>query len=178
MKILETERLRLRTITPDDAPFYLELVNDPGFINNIGDRGIRTIEAAINAMNDGPIAMQATLGHSIYLVELKEGGAPIGMSGLIKRPTLEDVDIGYAFLPQFCGQGYAAEAAAGVVLHARAIGLKRLVAITKPENAGSIRLLSNLGLTFERFGFITSETDGSNVYAMALTEREESGQSA
>ena len=99
MDILETERLRLRTLALDDAPFYLEVVNDPAFIEYIGDRGIRTLDAARKAIAEGPVAMQAALGHSLCLVELKQDGAPIGMCGLIKRDTLPEVDIGYAFLP-------------------------------------------------------------------------------
>jgi RimJ/RimL family protein N-acetyltransferase len=168
VKILETERLVLRTLVPEDAAFYLTLVNDPAFIEHIGDRGIRTLEAASSAIAGGPMAMQAARGHSIYLVELKGSATPIGMSGLIKRDTLQDVDIGYAFLPQYCGQGYALEAGVAVVEHARRLGLTRLVAITSPDNAGSIRLLHKLGLQFERFTHLTPEDPGSNVYVLEL----------
>lgn len=169
MNILETERLRLRVISQDDAAFYLLLVNDPGFIANIGDRGIRTIEAARTAIAEGPVAMQAALGHSIYLVELKAGATPIGMSGLIKRNTLSDVDIGYAFLPQYCGHGYAFEAGVAVVAHARQIGIKRLLAITSPGNFASIRLLHKLGLQFEQMVHLTPLDPGTNLYARDLT---------
>src|SRR3954464_10975804 len=109
MHIIETGRLRLRAITCDDASFYLELLNDPAFIEHIGDRGVRTLDDARRAVEVGPAAMQELRGHSLYLVELKEGGAPIGMCGLIKRDTLDDVDLGYAFLPQYRGRGYAFE---------------------------------------------------------------------
>ena len=93
-QILATPRLRLRTAHPDDADFYLALVNDPGFLEHIGDRGIRTREDALQALLDGPIAMQETHGHSLYVVELKGSGTLIGMCGLIKRETLDGVDIG------------------------------------------------------------------------------------
>ncbi|MEJ7806199.1 MAG: GNAT family N-acetyltransferase, partial [Telluria sp.] len=83
MVILETERLRLRTIGAEDAPFYLELVNTEGFIANIGDRGIRTLEAAREAIAAGPVAMQQARGHSIYLAELRHSAEPVGMAGLI-----------------------------------------------------------------------------------------------
>ncbi len=169
MKILETERLVLRTIGVDDAPFYLELVNDPAFHEFIGDRGIRTLEAARDAIDKGPVTMQATLGHSIYLVELKGEGTPVGMSGLIKRETLDDVDIGYAFLPQFRGKGYAYEAAEAVLAHARKdVHLKRLVAITSPGNAGSIALLVRLGLQFEQLVHLTPDDTGTKLYAIEL----------
>ena len=169
MKILETARLVLRTIGVDDAPFFLELVNDPAFHEYICDRGIRTLEAARDAIEKGPVLMQATLGHSIYLVELKSDATPVGMSGLIKRDTLDDVDIGYAFLPQYRGKGYAYEAAEAVLAHARRdVHLRRLVAITSPGNAGSIALLTRLGLQFEELVHLSPEDTGTNLYGIAL----------
>ncbi|MCC6071124.1 GNAT family N-acetyltransferase [Massilia sp. GCM10020059] len=166
MKILETERLRLRTLDQNDAVFYLALVNTPGFIAFIGDRGIRTVEAAAQAIVDGPMAMQGRLGHSIYLVEDKASGEPLGMSGLIKRDTLEHVDIGYAFLPEHCGKGYAYEAGQAVVAHARdEIGLPRLLAIVSPGNVASIGLLEKLGLAFERVVHLTAEDTGTRLYS-------------
>jgi RimJ/RimL family protein N-acetyltransferase len=168
MKILETERLVLRTAGVDDAPFYLELVNDPDFIAFIGDRNIRTLEGARDAIEKGPVAMQAALGHSIYMVERKADGKPVGMSGLIKRDTLVDVDIGYAFLPAYRGLGYAYEAGAAVVAHARdVVGLRRLVAIASPENAASIALLHKLGLQFEQV-HLSADYGGSNLYARSF----------
>ena len=166
MRILDTERLVLRTIALDDAAFYLELVNDPAFIEHIGDRGIRTLDGAREAIANGPIAMQAALGHSLYVTELKDGGTPIGMCGLIKRDTLDDVDIGYAFLPQYRGRGYAYEAAAAVFAYAPTIGIRRLLAITSPSNAGSIALLCKLGLRFQRLAHLTPDDPGTNLYAV------------
>jgi RimJ/RimL family protein N-acetyltransferase len=169
LKILETGRLVLRTIEATDAPFYLELVNDPAFHEFIGDRGIRTLEAAADAIKNGPVLMQATLGHSIYLVERKGEGTAVGMSGLIKRDTLDDVDIGYAFLPQYRGKGYAYEAAEAVLAHARRdVKLRRLVAIASPGNAASIALLTRLGLQFEQVVHLTPEDTGTNLYGIAL----------
>src|SRR3954471_19030825 len=141
MDIVKTARLRLRAITGDDAPFYLELLNDPAFIEHIGDRGIRTLDDARRAVVEGPVAMQESRGHSLYLVELKDGGAPIGMCGLIKRDTLDDVDLGYAFLPQYRGRGYAFEAGQAVLAYAPTIGITRVAAITSPNNIASNQLL-------------------------------------
>ena len=167
MKILETERLRLRTLGQDDAVFYLTLVNTPGFIEFIGDRGIRTVDAAALAILDGPLAMQARIGQSISLVEDKASCEPLGMSGLIKRDTLEHVDIGYAFLPEHCGKGYAYEAGHAVVAHARDdIGLARLLAIVSPGNAASIGLLEKLGLRLEKVVHLTPEDPGTNLYSL------------
>jgi RimJ/RimL family protein N-acetyltransferase len=165
MDILDTERLRLRTLTLDDAPFYLEVVNSPGFIEFIGDRGIRTEDEARKAIAEGPIAMQAALGHSLCMVERKQDGAPVGMCGLIKRDTLPDVDIGYAFLPQFFGQGYATEAAAGVLAYARTLGIRRLLAITSPGNIGSNAVLKKIGMHFEEMVYLTPEDTGTLLYA-------------
>lgn len=167
MNILETKRLRLRTVEAGDAPFYLQLVNEPSFINNIGDRGIRTLQAAREAIVNGPVAMQATLGHSIYLVELKETGESVGMCGLIKRESLADVDIGYAFLPAHTGKGYAYESGAAVLVHARnGVGLKRVVAIVSPDNAASNGLLGKLGLRFEKLVHLTEDDPGTNLYVL------------
>jgi RimJ/RimL family protein N-acetyltransferase len=149
--VLETERLLLRQFSTEDADFILELLNEPSFIRNIGDRGIRTIDGAISYILNGPVASYAKNGFGLYLVKLKETDESIGMCGLIKRDTLEDVDIGYAFLPRFWSKGYAVESAQAVKEYAKnVIRLNRIVAITDPENEGSIRILQKIGLQFER----------------------------
>lgn len=151
MSILETERLLLHELSTKDAHFILEILNEPSFIRNIGDRGIRTIDGANSYILNGPVASYTKNGFGLYLVKLKETDEPIGMCGLIKRETLEDVDIGYAFLPRFWSKGYAVEASKAVKEYAKnVIGLKRLVAIVDPENEGSIRVLQKIGLNFEK----------------------------
>jgi RimJ/RimL family protein N-acetyltransferase len=170
-EIVRTERLRLRLADPSDCAFYLDLVNDPAFIAHIGDRGLRTTEAAARAIEEGPVAMQRSRGHSLYVVELLDGGAPIGLSGLVKRDALPDVDIGYAFLARHRGQGYAFEAAQAVTRHARTLGIERLAAITDPANAASITLLRKLGMEFERFAELAPGQPGVNVYLMKLAPR-------
>lgn len=176
--ILRTERLRLRLADPADCAFYLELVNDPAFIAHIGDRGLRTREAAARAIEEGPVAMQRSRGHSLYVVELLEGGAPIGLCGLVKRDALEDVDIGYAFLARHRGQGYAFEAAQAVVRHAGALGIARLAAITDPRNAASIGLLRKLGMRFERVAVLAPGQNGVNLYRMDLAPQEREAERA
>ena len=151
MTVLETERLLLCQLSTEDAGFILELLNEPSFIRNIGDRGVRTIEGANAYILNGPVASYAKNGFGLYLVKLKETDESIGMCGLIKRDTLEDVDIGYAFLPRFWSKGYAVESAQAVKEYAKnTIGLKRIVAIVDPENQGSIRVLEKIGLQFEK----------------------------
>ena len=151
MTVLETERLLIRQLSTEDAGFILELLNEPSFIRNIGDRGVRTIEGANAYILNGPVASYAKNGFGLYLVKLKETDESIGMCGLIKRDTLEDVDIGYAFLPKFWSKGYAFESARAVKEYAKnTIGLNRIVAIVDPENGGSIRVLEKIGLQFEK----------------------------
>lgn len=151
MTILETERLLLRHLSIEDADFILELLNEPSFIRNIGDRGVRTIDGANSYILNGPVASYAKNGFGLYLVKLKETDESIGMCGLIKRDTLKDVDIGYAFLPRFWSKGYAVESARAVKEYAKnAVGLNRIVAIVDPENEGSIRVLEKIGLQFEK----------------------------
>jgi len=171
MEIVRTERLRLRTATPDDFVFYHALVNDPAFIEHIGDRGIRTLDEARQALLDGPVAMQEARGHSLYVVELNEDGkpdrhVPIGMCGLIKRDTLDEIDIGYAYLPAWRGQGYAYEAARAVLDYAPTIGIRKLVAITSPNNLASNGLLRKLGLQFVDFRHLVPGDAGTNLYSI------------
>ena len=151
MTVLETERLHLRRFTVDDTAFILELVNDPSWLRFIGDRNVRNLEDAKNYILKGPVASYAKHGFGLWLVELKADGTPLGICGLLQRDTLPDVDIGFALLPQFCGQGYAVEAGLATMAYGRTtVGLKRIVAITSPDNESSIRILDKLGLRFER----------------------------
>jgi RimJ/RimL family protein N-acetyltransferase len=146
MQPLLTERLRIRPFTLDDAPFILRLLNEPSFIEYIADKGVRNLEHAAAYLADGPIASQAARGHGLWLVEHRVTGNPMGMCGLIKRDSLEEVDLGYAFVPEFWGLGYASEAAEACVAWGHEVlGLAGLLAIVSPGNAASIRLLQGLG---------------------------------
>ena len=166
--ILDTARLRLRTLALDDAAFYLKVMNTPLFHQWIGDRNIRTEAQAREALAVGPLTMQSMRGFSIYLVERLSDGAAIGMCGLIKRETLEDVDLGYAYLPEFAGHGYATEAATGVLAHARTLGLKRVVAITTPGNDASDAVLRRVGMRFEKRVRLTPEAAEAQLFGIAL----------
>ena len=166
MKIIETERLLLRHITGDDAEFIFELVNEPGWIQNIGDRGVRTIDDARRFIADRLAASYERFGFGLYLVELKETGAPAGMCGLVKRDSLEDVDIGFAFLERFWSKGYAFESASAVMDYAQnALGLKRIAAIVSPGNPGSIKVLKKIGMDFERMIKMPGEEEEIKFFA-------------
>lgn len=158
MKVLETERLVLRRLAVDDAEFMFRLLNEPSFIRFIGDRGIRTLDDARGYILNGPVASYERFGFGLYLVTLKAEGTPIGMCGLLKRDSLEDADVGFAFLPAFWSRGYAFESAAAVVAHGKSdLGLERIVAVVMPENRGSIRVLEKLGMSFERMARLSAD---------------------
>lgn len=151
MNELQTERLHLRRLSPgSDADFIVELLNEPSFLRYIGDKGVRDRASACRYIETGPVASYQRFGFGLLRVELREGGQPIGICGLLKRETLADVDVGFAFLPSYWSQGYAFEAASAVLAEGRAeFGLRRIVAITSPDNEPSIRLLGRLGFRFE-----------------------------
>jgi ribosomal-protein-alanine N-acetyltransferase len=151
LSVLETERLALRKLSSDDAEFILELLNEPSFMKNIGDKGVRTSADAVRYIQNGPVASYERFGFGLYLVQLKNSGIPIGICGLLRRESLEDVDVGFAFLPKFWSKGYAVESASAVMKHGRSVlGIGRIVAITAPDNYGSIKVLEKIGLKFER----------------------------
>jgi len=144
MKSLETPRLLLRPFAFSDAPFILRLLNEPSFLEHIGDKGVRTLEDARRYLEDGPLASYARHGHGLMAVVSKETREAIGMCGLLKREHLDHPDLGYAFLPEAWGQGYAFEAARAVLEDA---GQDRVLALVSPENGPSIRLLEKLGFS-------------------------------
>ena len=160
MTTLETERLRLRPMTEADAPFLLEVLNEPAFIRNIGDRGVRTVEEAREYMKERITSQYERHGFGMWLVEIKEIGDPVGICGLIKRETLDDIDLGFSFLERFWSRGFASEAASAVLARAfRALKLTRIVAIVAPHNGSSVRLLEKLGFQFEKMVRLTAEEE-------------------
>jgi RimJ/RimL family protein N-acetyltransferase len=129
----------------------LGLVNEPSWLRYIGDKHVHTLADAERYIADGPARSYAAHGFGLYLTETRAEGTPVGMCGLIKRDSLPDVDIGFAFLPRYWKQGFAFESARAIIDYGyREIGLRRIVAITQPDNRASIRLLERLGLRFER----------------------------
>ncbi len=166
MTVVETERLILRRLTLDDAEFILGLLNEPSFLKYIGDRGARTVDDARKYIAAGPLASYARFGFGLLLVVRKEDGIPMGMCGLLKRDTLEDVDVGFALLPQFWSKGYASEAASTVMdWGRRVLGLKRIVAITTSDNHASARVLEKLGMAFERMVRLPPDEEDLRLFA-------------
>jgi ribosomal-protein-alanine N-acetyltransferase len=148
--ILETQRLQLREVALSDALFFLRLLNDPSWLENIGDRGVRSEADAERYIRDNIHAPHQALGFGLYAVQLGSSTQPIGICGLVKRDFLSAPDLGVALLPEFVGQGYASEAARAVMLHAqRQLGIERLYAIVQRGNHRSVRLLERLGFRRE-----------------------------
>lgn len=147
---LETPRLRLRRFTLDDASFVLRVLNEPGFLRHVGDKKVHNVEEAKRYLALGPISSCERFGHGILRVERREDGVALGMCGVIRRDTLPEPDLGYAFLAEHAGRGYAREAAAACIADARErLRLPRLLAIITPDNARSIRLVEALGFRFD-----------------------------
>lgn len=169
MHILDTERLALREFTPADAPFLLRLVNEPGWLRNINDPGVRDADAALAWAEGRLFKAYRELGHGFWAVERRADGELLGMCGLFKRPALPEPDLGYALLAAHEGQGYALEAASACVAHARdKLGWTTLMAITALDNPGSVALLGKLGFV-ERGQEQLEGYDGpSRVFHLAL----------
>lgn len=158
MKVLETDRLILRWLTPDDAAFILELLNEPAWIRYIGDKGVRTLDDAKNYILTGPMKMYSQFGFGLFLVERKEGSSPIGMCGLIKRDTLDNVDIGFAFLSRYQTHGYGFESASATLKYGyEQLDMERILAITSLDNHACSRLLEKIGMKYEGTIFLDKE---------------------
>lgn len=146
-----TARLSLRELEAGDAPFIQQLLTEPAFLQYIGDRGVRDLASARRYIEHGPRASYAAHGFGLWAVQRRDTGVPVGICGLLKRDTLDDVDIGYALLAAHSGAGFALEAAQATLAWGRDVrGLRRIVAIVMPDNARSIQLLERLGMRFER----------------------------
>ncbi len=162
--LLATERLIIREFTLADAPFILELINEPAFHLYIGDRGVRDVAGAEGYLRDKILASYAQHGHGLWLVTLKDG-TPIGMNGLLKRDILPLPDLGFAFLARHNGKGYGYESSVAVLRHGReALKMREILAITALENPASIGLLGKLGFRFDRIEQLAGYPGPSRVF--------------
>ena len=166
-KVIQTERLVLRQLELNDADFILELLNEAAFLRFIGDKGVRDLETAREYIQKGPIDSYGRHGFGLYATCLLDG-TPAGVCGLVKRDGLVDVDVGFAFLARHWLKGYAAESAAAVLAYARRVlRMQRIVAITAPENFGSIAVLEKIGLKFERMIRLTEHSQELKLFGPA-----------
>ncbi|MFA6984751.1 MAG: GNAT family N-acetyltransferase [Arenimonas sp.] len=169
MIIVETERLVIRHLTIQDAEFICSLLNEPSFIQNIGHRGVSSVEQARSYIDAKTAEIQDNLGRGMYLVELKGEARSIGICGLVKRDALADPDLGFALMPEHWGKGYALEAAQAVVTYARSsLGLSRLLAVAASTNHRSTKLLEKLGFVFEALLRFSPEDDELSLYVASI----------
>lgn len=176
MIAIDTQRLRLSALAAEDAPFILRLLNEPSFLQQIGDRGVRTLGDALDYIARGPVASYERHGFGLELVRLKHGGTPIGMCGLLKREELIDPDLGFAYVPEHWGNGYALEAGRAVLADGwRRCRLPRVAAITAPGNVGSIAVLERLGFVFERMLQPLPEAEPLKLFGVEAPAREGEG---
>lgn len=167
---LESGRLCLRRVTLDDADLMLDVWNDPAFLRNVGDRGVRTLAQAREELEAGALRLYADFGYGPYVIVRKSDGARIGICGLFQRDNLDCPDIGFALLPPYCGRGYAGEAARTVIDHARDdLSLRALAAIVSPGNVPSVRLIEKLGLSFDRMITMPGDQQAICLYRMRLS---------
>ena len=159
----------MRRLTLDDADLMLAIWNDPTFVCYVGDRGVRTLAEARKKMTEGAFKLYEDYGFGPYRVALKGDDTAVGTCGLFRRDGLEDADIGFGFLPEFCRRGYAYESARAVLEHARTdIGLTRIIAIVSPKNTASIGLTEKLGLHYEKTTRLAGEDHDVSLYSMSL----------
>jgi [ribosomal protein S5]-alanine N-acetyltransferase len=156
--VVETPRLWLRELEAADAPFILELLTDPDFRANVGDRGVHDLDSARRYTHESAGASYRTYGFGLWLIGRKRDARPLGLCGLLRRESHPDTELGFALLPHARGQGYALEAAAATLEVARArFALERLVAITSPANIASIHLLERLAFRYQRMVRFTAD---------------------
>lgn len=168
--LFTTERLSLYPLTAQDAVFMLALLNDPGFIQGIGDRGVRDLEGARQYIQRAATQNYERFGFGLYRVDLTRTREPVGICGLLKRDSLPDPDIGFAFLTAHFRKGYGLESARAVIHYAREkLGLKRVLGVTNPDNTASIRLLEKLGLRFEGKVKLSPDSPEGNLFGVSLS---------
>jgi RimJ/RimL family protein N-acetyltransferase len=164
--IAQTRRTVLRELSTDDAEFIHGLVNQPSFLANIGDKGVRTLDDAKRFILNGPWRRGQPPGHGQFLVELKTGGVPIGVCGLLYREQLDLTDFGCAFLPEYWRQGYAIETISAVIEYGRnTLGIEKIVGLTAEHNTASIGILTKLGMSFERMVKMSDNDPGTALYS-------------
>ena len=164
---LQTERLDIRRLTLEDADLMLSVWNDPAFFKYVGDRGIRTIDDARVALQEGAFQLYESYGYGAFRVAIREDDQPIGTCGLFRREGFDDPDIGWSVLPEYCGKGFAYEAACAVRdFGFHEVGLTRLIAFISAENMPSIGLAKKLGLRYERMTRLVGDDEDVCLYSM------------
>lgn len=161
----------MRWVNADDTALMLAVWNDPAFVQHVGDRGIRTRDEALDAMESGAFRLYRDFGHGPFRVSLKDDDREVGLCGLFRRENLDYPDIGYSVLPDHCGKGYAYEASLAVIEHARSdLGLQKICAIISTQNEASIGLIRKLGFRFERMILMPEEDEEICLFGLELVD--------
>ena len=169
--MLQTTRLNIAPFTLADWPFIIELLNTPGWLQFIGDRNVHMEEQAKAYLTNGPLKSYADFGFGLMHVKLRATNQSIGMCGLLKRETLPHPDLGFAFMPEFCGKGYAQEAAQAVLHEARTkLGIQKICAIVQPDNERSILLLKKLQFLFVNEFSFPEKTEVLALYELTASK--------
>lgn len=149
--MIQTERLHIRYMTEADANLMLGILTDPAFIKYVGDRGVRDQQQAAEYIQERVLPSYQQHGFGMYRVGRRVDDQAVGICGLVKRDTLPGVDVGFGFLPEFCRQGYAYEAAVAVLEYAQTVLLlPEVLAIVSPDNKASIGLLKKLAFEYQQ----------------------------
>ena len=150
LTIFKTKRLQLREASIQDAPFIMKLVSEPAWHENISTNSINTLEKASEYIEQKMMAMYKDFGFGLWVIEKLEDSTPVGICGLLQRETLPGIDIGYALLEKYWGNGYAFEATNGCLDYAKnKLNADKVLAITKKENLRSVNLLEKTGFKYE-----------------------------
>lgn len=172
--IVQSERISLRKFTDADAPFIIRLLNSKGWLDFIGNRNVKSIEDAFNYLNKSIYSGYNDNGYGLWKVTLNETDEPIGMCGLLKRTDLPSSDIGFAFLPEYIGQGFGQEASKAVLqIAAERFKLDEVLAITDPANTKSIGLLIKSGFGFSKSVSMHEGKETLLLFSNRVTQTEE-----
>ena len=167
--ILKTKRLYLRRLIRDDAEFILQLLNEPSWLEFIGNKNVDNLNDAKKYIELAPMNMYERYGFGLFLVCALETSVPMGLCGLIKRDNFDDADLGYALLPEFWNKGFALEAVESVLKYAKNTHhLSRILALSKSSNAPSIKLLNKVGFEFDRDLKLIENEENLQIYQLKL----------
>lgn len=167
---LKTDRLVLQPITLSHAEFYLQLMNSPGWLKFIGDRKIYSVEQCAEYLETRMLPQWKEKGYGNYIAYRKTDNVPVGAIGIFSRPGLDTVDLGFAMMDEYMGQGYTYEGANRLLQEAsRTFALSKIQAITDPQNVPCQRLLEKLGFAYQGNIILPNEVKETRLYSLTLS---------
>jgi len=152
-RVLETSRLYLRELVPEDAEMILRLDRDPDVMHYMP----AAARARVSRVHSQEFVRKAIRyyeehpGLGIWTTILKGKNECIGWTTLKDLPGTEEIEIGFRYFPKYWNQGLATEISAALLKYGfEQLNLPRIVAVVHPENAASIRVIEKIGLTYVR----------------------------